>query len=238
MPDLSLECVPGTGHEPRAASRARQQHQRRRGKLSVQLRHRYDSRQHPVSSNPFWYLSLAMSTGASFKFPGSTTAARQLSTFPSSCSYCSSRSATRLARRILHEVAQDGTIDAAPLPVSLRWTCASWRGAARTPFGTCTALTPGFQIGKAVHCALQQVFVSPPPQNVLRRRQFRGNQESSGLIRAGAGTGKSTVTAKLLAHVVERGSPAAAVHFIKHSDQRRLEPVNMIKSIAFQLAKR
>jgi hypothetical protein len=31
---------------------------------------------------------------------------------------------------------------------------------------------------------------------------------------------------------------AAAMHFLKHSDQRRLEPVRIIKSLAFQLAKR
>ena len=30
----------------------------------------------------------------------------------------------------------------------------------------------------------------------------------------------------------------AAVHFLKHNDQRRLEPVRIIKSLAFQLAKR
>ena len=31
---------------------------------------------------------------------------------------------------------------------------------------------------------------------------------------------------------------AAAVHFLKHNDQRRLEPVRIVKSLAFQLAKR
>jgi hypothetical protein len=34
------------------------------------------------------------------------------------------------------------------------------------------------------------------------------------------------------------GLAAAAMHFLKHSDQRRLEPVRIIKSLAFQLAKR
>ena len=37
---------------------------------------------------------------------------------------------------------------------------------------------------------------------------------------------------------VEGRLDAAAVHFLKHNDQRRLEPVRIIKSLAFQLAKR
>ena len=31
---------------------------------------------------------------------------------------------------------------------------------------------------------------------------------------------------------------AYAAHFLKHNDQRRLEPVRIIKSLAFQLAKK
>ena len=31
---------------------------------------------------------------------------------------------------------------------------------------------------------------------------------------------------------------ACAAHFLKHNDQRRLEPVRIIKSMAFQLAKK
>ena len=37
---------------------------------------------------------------------------------------------------------------------------------------------------------------------------------------------------------VEGRLDAAALHFLKHNDQRRLEPVRIIKSLAFQLAKR
>ena len=52
---------------------------------------------------------------------------------------------------------------------------------------------------------------------------------------AGAGTGKSTITAALLKDGV-LGAHATAHHFLKHSDARRLDPVKMVKSLAFQLA--
>jgi hypothetical protein len=54
---------------------------------------------------------------------------------------------------------------------------------------------------------------------------------------AGAGTGKSTVSAALLdGGVLSEGGAAVAAHFLKHSDARRLDPVLMVKSLAFQLA--
>jgi hypothetical protein len=55
---------------------------------------------------------------------------------------------------------------------------------------------------------------------------------------AGAGTGKSTVSAALV-DVLSAELPeghAAAHHFLKHSDARRLDPVRLVKSLAFQLA--
>ena len=71
---------------------------------------------------------------------------------------------------------------------------------------------------------------------------------------AGAGTGKSSVSTKICqlmgrddlcpalvgdpldAALDPRILPVSAVHFVKHNDQRRLEPVQLIKSLAFQLA--
>ncbi len=65
---------------------------------------------------------------------------------------------------------------------------------------------------------------------------------------AGAGTGKSSISVALTQQVLGRrhkGSnewvgPVSAVHFLKYSDQRRLEldPVSMIKTLAYQLAAR
>ena len=67
---------------------------------------------------------------------------------------------------------------------------------------------------------------------------------------AGAGTGKSTLSAALIEKVLGRrakgeggkagewAGPVSAYHLLKHSDQRRLEPVRIIKSLAFQLAAR
>jgi len=54
-------------------------------------------------------------------------------------------------------------------------------------------------------------------------------------IFAGAGTGKSTISAALLDYLHDQGY-LTACHFNKHSDARRLDPVRIIKSIAFQLA--
>ena len=64
-------------------------------------------------------------------------------------------------------------------------------------------------------------------------------------VMAGAGTGKSTISAALWGRLLgpqsgvggEEG-PVSAAHFLKYSDQRRLEPVRIIKSLTFQLAKR
>ena len=66
-------------------------------------------------------------------------------------------------------------------------------------------------------------------------------------IMGGAGTGKSTLSAALSKQVLGLGSGSvhsaeggegaiSAIHFLKYSDQRRLEPVRIIKSLAFQLA--
>ncbi len=65
-------------------------------------------------------------------------------------------------------------------------------------------------------------------------------------ILASAGTGKSTISAALCETLLGLGGSndkserpvIAAVHFLKFSDQRRLKPVLIIKSLAFQLAKR
>ena len=67
-------------------------------------------------------------------------------------------------------------------------------------------------------------------------------------VLADAGTGKSTISSALCNQLVGRKvkggqpgqweGPASAVHFLKYSDQRRLDPVLIIKSLAFQLASR
>lgn len=57
------------------------------------------------------------------------------------------------------------------------------------------------------------------------------------VIAAGAGTGKSCCSAALLSHE-EMGKAVAAHHFIKYNDQRRLDIVRIIKSLAYQLAAR
>ena len=99
-------------------------------------------------------------------------------------------------------------------------------------------------------------------------RQGQMNNTSDSVSRAicilgGAGTGKSTITAAIWEKYLKparatgnndtgvgRGTEkasldtrptmvaAAAIHFLKHNDQRRLDPVRIIKSIAFQLALR
>lgn len=55
-------------------------------------------------------------------------------------------------------------------------------------------------------------------------------------VAAGAGEGKSTISAALC--VAAGGGRVAAQHFLKYNDQRRLEPLRIIKSLAFQLAER
>ena len=56
-------------------------------------------------------------------------------------------------------------------------------------------------------------------------------------IMAGVGEGKSTISAALLEHFRNNYPECVMVaHFLKFSDQRRLEPVRIIKSLAFQLA--
>ena len=55
------------------------------------------------------------------------------------------------------------------------------------------------------------------------------------VIADGAGKGKSTISAALIRSVLGRG-PVSAHHLIKFSDQRRRDPVAMLKSIVYQLA--
>ncbi|KAG2448525.1 hypothetical protein HYH02_006416 [Chlamydomonas schloesseri] len=57
---------------------------------------------------------------------------------------------------------------------------------------------------------------------------------------AGAGEGKSTISAALCAVPAEGGfgERISCRHYCKYSDQRRLDPVRVIKSLAFQLASR
>ncbi|KAG2489653.1 hypothetical protein HYH03_011931 [Edaphochlamys debaryana] len=55
------------------------------------------------------------------------------------------------------------------------------------------------------------------------------------VISAGAGEGKSTIAAALVKH---RPQAITAHHFLKYNDQRRLEPIRIIKSLAAQLAER
>ncbi len=61
---------------------------------------------------------------------------------------------------------------------------------------------------------------------------------------SGAGTGKSSTSVAIMKELLGRQDhvtgawlgPISAVHFVKHSDQRRMDPVRMIKSISYQLA--
>ena len=62
-----------------------------------------------------------------------------------------------------------------------------------------------------------------------------------------AGTGKSTVSAALLREVLGRSvegqpgkwqGPITAAHFLKHSDASRQEPLTILHSLAFQIARR
>jgi hypothetical protein len=59
-------------------------------------------------------------------------------------------------------------------------------------------------------------------------------------VSAGAGTGKSTVSAAIVREVLGAGGTvvSSAHHFVKFSDARRLDPVRIVKSIVFQLAQR
>ncbi|KAK3274713.1 hypothetical protein CYMTET_17111, partial [Cymbomonas tetramitiformis] len=58
-------------------------------------------------------------------------------------------------------------------------------------------------------------------------------------VLAGAGTGKSTICTMLMDHLAaERPRLVVAGHFLKYSDQRRLDPVLAIRSLAHQLASR
>ena len=56
-------------------------------------------------------------------------------------------------------------------------------------------------------------------------------------VEAGAGEGKSTVSA-MLATGDSFPDAIIAYHFVKYFDQRRLDPVQVIKSLAFQLSER
>jgi hypothetical protein len=42
---------------------------------------------------------------------------------------------------------------------------------------------------------------------------------------------------QVLARRMKKRQMTVAMHFLKHNDQRRLEPIRIIKSLAFQLAK-
>lgn len=56
-------------------------------------------------------------------------------------------------------------------------------------------------------------------------------------IAAGAGTGKSCLSAALLSDEAV-SKEVAAHHFIKYNDQRRVDIVRIVKSLAYQLAAR
>ncbi|KAK3258922.1 hypothetical protein CYMTET_32056 [Cymbomonas tetramitiformis] len=65
-----------------------------------------------------------------------------------------------------------------------------------------------------------------------------GPRRALGVL-AGAGTGKSTICTMLMDHLAaERPRLVVAGHFLKYSDQRRLDPVLIIRSLAHQLASR
>jgi WD40 repeat protein len=57
-------------------------------------------------------------------------------------------------------------------------------------------------------------------------------------IFAGAGQGKSTISAALMSSIFDsKSNIISAVHFLKYSDRRRLDPIQIIKSLAWQLTK-
>ena len=53
-----------------------------------------------------------------------------------------------------------------------------------------------------------------------------------------AGTGKSTVSAAMVRALQSKPGLSIAYHYLKYSDQRRLDVVRIIKSLAAQLANR
>jgi hypothetical protein len=55
-------------------------------------------------------------------------------------------------------------------------------------------------------------------------------------VMGGAGTGKSTVSAAIIRDVLHGSSAVTAEHFCKQTDQRRQEPIGIVKSLVFQLA--
>lgn len=68
-------------------------------------------------------------------------------------------------------------------------------------------------------------------------REWLGSSRRMLVVVAGAGEGKSTLSA-VLATSPETAGLVTAYHFLKHSDNRRTEPIRIIKSLAFQLAER
>ena len=69
--------------------------------------------------------------------------------------------------------------------------------------------------------------------------EWIGTTDSRALcIFAGAGQGKSTISAALMSSILDpKDNVVSAVHFLKYSDRHRLDPVAIIKSFAWQLAK-
>ena len=57
-------------------------------------------------------------------------------------------------------------------------------------------------------------------------------------VMADAGTGKSCISAAIIDHFKSNPSHVWAFHFLKHDDQRRLEPLNVIKTLVAQLCSR
>ena len=55
-------------------------------------------------------------------------------------------------------------------------------------------------------------------------------------VMGGAGTGKSTISAAVLRDVLRGKLTLTAEHFCKQTDQRRQEPLGIVKSLVFQLA--
>ena len=58
------------------------------------------------------------------------------------------------------------------------------------------------------------------------------------VVAGSAGVGKSTISAAIIRGVLERPGSVSAHHLVKFSDQRRLDPVAMVKSLVFQIAQR
>ena len=68
---------------------------------------------------------------------------------------------------------------------------------------------------------------------------WMGSADSRALcIFAGAGQGKSTISSALISYVLDpKSNTISAIHFLKYSDRRRLDPIQIIKSLAWQLTK-